>query len=805
MTYLAVPIAAQNLDQAKQQIKAASAAGSEILELRTDYLENLTVDLVKKLIAAAGKAPNPSLPLIVTCRDQKQGGVKAYPEQLRIDVLTEAVRAGCDFIDCEYENFRSSEVQEKIKTALAGSSKTRLILSAHDFKSRFEDINKHYHDILAVCPTAIPKLIYTANNINDCFEAFDLLHKTSGDVVVFCMGAGGLISRIIAKKLGSFVTFASINVEAATAPGQLTIEQLKGLYRYDSIDTDAELFGVIADPVGHSLSPAIHNACFGDKGMNKLYLPLLVEGGTKAFDEFLNNILMREWLNFKGFSVTIPHKQNALNFVKAKQGIIESLAEKIGAVNTLIIGTDGKPAAYNTDYAAALDAITTTMGITRPDLKGLPVTVIGAGGVARAIVAGLSDAGATIKIYNRTVKKAENLAAEFNCDFAGLDDLPKVEAKLLINCTSIGMYPNIDQTPLPKAYIKKDMVVFDTVYNPADTLLLKQVKEAGAKTIDGISMFVNQGLAQFKLFTGQDGSAELMRKTISNCSSKTMRYVTKKLIIDKNVFGWTSISKIEQFVQNHFLILPDVLYYECVTDDDRREELLDRFRKIILAGGCICPGRNAIIQKEAEHLSPYGPLVDIQEIPAVRQTFRKNTRPYNSKDVETAYKNELKLAQQIITLADGFTEKLISEDSELLAEVRKLDSSKKIRPERLKRWAEAVDSQDINNASEKLLKGITKFPEKYCLSDEWVIWHFLRLTLILSMERTFLRHKGDTSGLIPIEHDIQDITYVLLLSRADGLLTRDCGCTCLAKAAFPEKDVFSSLDEVPDEYLCNWN
>ncbi|MHC4546817.1 MAG: shikimate dehydrogenase family protein [Planctomycetota bacterium] len=248
--------------------------------------------------------------------------------------------------------------------------------------------------------------------------------------------------------------------------------------------------------------------------MNRLYLPLLVSGGRAGFNEFLNNILSREWLDFKGFSVTIPHKQNALNFVKVKDGFIEPLAEKIGAVNTLIVGSDGKLSAYNTDYAAALDAVTSTIGITRPDLKDLLVAVIGAGGVARAIVAGLSDIGAKIKIYNRTVKKAERLAAEFNCDFAGLDDLPNVEAKLIINCTSIGMHPNIDATPFPQEGLKKGMVVFDTVYNPAETLLLKQAQEAGAKTIDGVSMFINQALAQFKFFTSQEGNADLMRKVI---------------------------------------------------------------------------------------------------------------------------------------------------------------------------------------------------------------------------------------------------------------------------------------------------
>jgi len=522
MTYLTVPIAAANLEQASQQVEAALAAGAEMLELRTDYLENLSVDLAKRLILEVRNAAGRSVPIIVTCRDRKQGGALPYPQSLRVDVLAGAIKAGADFIDFEYENFVSTEAQERIRLALSQSSKGRLILSAHNFAAKFADIRKLYRDMLTGFPAAIPKLVYTANHINDCFEAFDLLHQTSGERIVFCMGQAGLISRIIAKKLDSFVTFASLDEKNATAPGQLTIQRLKRLYRYDCVDSDTELFGVIADPLGHSLSPAIHNACFADKGMNKLYLPLLVQGGQGEFDRFLDNVLSREWLSFRGFSVTIPHKENALNYVRQSHGFVEPLAEKIGAVNTLIPHERRAPSderrisAYNTDYTAALDAIALGMGISRADLKALPVAVIGAGGVARAIVAGLSGAGAKIKIYNRTIEKAERLAAEFGCEFAGLDDLPGLDAKLIINCTSIGMYPNVDETPVPAQYLKKGMVVFDTVYNPARTMLLKQAKKAGAKTIDGLSMFINQALAQFKLFTGQEGNDTLMRKTICN-------------------------------------------------------------------------------------------------------------------------------------------------------------------------------------------------------------------------------------------------------------------------------------------------
>ena len=283
-----------------------------------------------------------------------------------------------------------------------------------------------------------------------------------------------------------------------------------------------------------------------------------------------------------------------------------------------------------------------------------------------------------------------------------------------------------------------------------------------------------------------------------------MKSVPKQLVIDKDIFRGISTDDLCDFTRNHFLILPNVLYYECVTTDERQQELLDRFRDVILAGGCICPRRNKIIQEEAKTLSPYGALVDMKTISAVRQTFQENKRPYNPEEIEDAYRNELEMAKMIMDLADGFTQKLASEQPELLAKMRKCDSSKSARPERLVKWAESVDSHDIHYASKRILEGMTNHPDEFCLSDEWVSWHFLRLILILSFERTFLRHTGDASGPISIEHDLQDITYVLLLSRADCLLTRDKGCSYLAKAAFPEKDVLSHPDEVPEEYFGDW-
>jgi len=514
MTYLAVPIAAKDVDQAAEQIKSAQAAGAEMLELRADYPAKLDTGALKALLACAKAA---KLPTIVTCRDKAQGGVGDWPLELRTEILVEALNRGADFIDCEYDNFLVSDTQTRLTEALSENKQARLILSAHNFAGPFDDLATLYEDIQAVYPEAIPKLVYTARHINDCFEAFDLLHNKTSDAIVLCMGVAGFISRVLSKKLGGFVTFASVDKENATAPGQITAEQFKNLFRWGSIDAETELFGVIGNPVAHSLSPAIFNASFDERGINGLYLPVLVEGERGRFNDFLENVVSRSWLGFGGFSVTIPHKAHALDYVNGAGEFVEPLAEDIGAVNTLKIGIGPRVSGYNTDYAGAMDALCAALNIGKHDLHSVTVAVAGAGGVARAVVAGLADVGAKVTIYNRTLTKARALSEEFKCKYAPLDELSQMDAQVVINCTSIGMYPDVDSAPVPAECLKADMTVFDTVYNPAETLLLKQAKQAGARTVSGAEMFIRQAMAQYKLFIGTETGEppeKIMRKTI---------------------------------------------------------------------------------------------------------------------------------------------------------------------------------------------------------------------------------------------------------------------------------------------------
>ncbi|MHC5116267.1 MAG: shikimate dehydrogenase [Planctomycetota bacterium] len=451
--------------------------------------------------------------MIVTCRDKKEGGFAEVAPSRRLAILREAILAGVDFVDIEYNNFMHPDTCSVLKAALEQSD-TKLILSCHNFDRPFDDIELLYESILTACPDAIPKIVYKAQHINDCFAAFDLLKNSDQPLIALCMGPAGQISRILAKKFGAFLTFASLDEDNATAPGQVPVEQMKKLYRWDHQDANTEIFGLIGNPVAHSLSPRLFNTCFDNEQINAVYLPFLVEGDTEELNAFLDHVSGRPKFGFGGFSVTLPHKTHALDYANLHGDYVDNLAEAIGAVNTLKIGFNGLLSAYNTDYSGAMDALVAAMGVDRHDLHKTKVAVVGAGGVARAVVAGLADVGARVTIYNRTVSKAQSLAKEFGCKFASADKLAETTATILINCTSVGMHPDVDTSPVPDGVVHKDTVVFDTVYNPLETKLLADAKAVGATVVNGVEMFIRQAIQQYKIYVGSAPDDIRMREVV---------------------------------------------------------------------------------------------------------------------------------------------------------------------------------------------------------------------------------------------------------------------------------------------------
>jgi hypothetical protein len=284
-----------------------------------------------------------------------------------------------------------------------------------------------------------------------------------------------------------------------------------------------------------------------------------------------------------------------------------------------------------------------------------------------------------------------------------------------------------------------------------------------------------------------------------------MELKPKQLIIDKNVFQGTGTKQLCRFVKKHFLILPYVLFYECFTDqEDAKQKLPSRLRDVMLAGGYMCPNINHIVREEGRTLQPYGYLPDLSETLAIRKVFEKSTNIYKSPSIKNLQREAMASAQELRDLANRVNIEMISEEPEGTKAARKSEIN---RLGQLKRWLDLIDQEDIHKLMVDKDKGrdLTNSPDKYCLSPDWVSWHYFRLRCVRCSEASVLTIRSGTMTNERAEHDLQDLEYVLLLSRADGLLTQDKECICLAKAAFPDKDVFPDITKVPNEYVCHWS
>ncbi len=267
------------------------------------------------------------------------------------------------------------------------------------------------------------------------------------------------------------------------------------------IDGTTKLYGIIGNPVSHSLSPAMHNAAFLELGENRVYLPFRVEDVSAAIQGI-------KALNIRGTSVTIPHKEGVIQHLDR----IDPLAAKIGAVNTINREKhDGniKLSGYNTDWLGAIKPLKKEI-----TLEGTKAILLGAGGSARAIGFGLLEENAHVVLCSRTESRGRGLARDLGCEWYPLDKITTFEGTVLINATSVGMHPHDDEIPVPEDILINYRVVMDIVYAPLKTKLLKAAEEAGCRTINGLEMLLYQGIAQFELWTGLTAPEELMRQVL---------------------------------------------------------------------------------------------------------------------------------------------------------------------------------------------------------------------------------------------------------------------------------------------------
>ena len=456
------------------------------VELRLDWLTNGR-EVYAFLQRLAKQRPRATL--IATCRRREAGGRFRGPIANQLLVLAEALRAGCAWYDLEIES-SSRCTPELLDVLLDGG---RRIASAHFFGKNPTNQRR----VAAALWNTRPDAIKIAANCKSLTAAMKLLRLARGkrNTILIPMGDVVLPLRCLALRAGSALTYAP--VENATAPGQASLDSLKNLFKADRISRKTSVYGVIGNPIAHSLSPQLQNAGFQARKMDSVYCPFLVYD-LRDFLGALNP------LGIRGFSVTLPYKREILRHLNS----CDPLASAIGAVNTVVVSAAGNLYGYNTDYVGVLRTLQ-----ERVTLSQSRVLILGAGGAARAVAFALAQSGALVGIYARRPKEAKKLARA-----VGGQEFPRSRLKseffdAIINATPVGMYPRIQNSPLAANELNCRLV-FDLIYRPVTTKLLQLALRRGIETVSGLEMFLAQGIAQWEMWTGQRAPAAAMRKAV---------------------------------------------------------------------------------------------------------------------------------------------------------------------------------------------------------------------------------------------------------------------------------------------------
>jgi 3-dehydroquinate dehydratase/shikimate dehydrogenase len=459
-----------------------------LVELRLDHYKDLSEASLAQALAVF--APN----TVATYRHPAEGGRRPGVEDAeRLRFLQLAADHGVKYVDIEARTPRGGFDKKNAK----------LILSHHDFASvpAFDVLVRQCKTMSAEPGVDIVKIACFPEKILESVPILKLLQiMHTKPLVALGMGEAGFWTRVAGPLFGSPLTYARGESAPGTAPGQPTWRELDEIYRYREIRPGWPVYGVIGNPIAHSLSPLLHNTALKTLRLNGVYLPFKVDGDPTAF------IKAFVPLGLKALSVTLPHKEA----VRASCSEVHGLAESIGAVNTLLLREDGWWGT-NTDAFAAADALEAVTG----SVYDKKVLILGAGGAAKAVAFGLKTRGAEIHIANRTIEHAVTLSSTVGGKVLHYSEITRDHDFLaIINTTSIGMHPDAHNTPLQKDQISPRAIVFDTVYNPLRTKFLDMASELGCRTLEGVTMFIRQGAAQFELYTGQKPPQDVVEAVV---------------------------------------------------------------------------------------------------------------------------------------------------------------------------------------------------------------------------------------------------------------------------------------------------
>jgi len=480
---------------AEELIEKATSVLKEttFLEFRLDYLAKplLALPQLKAFLAENGAAT-----VVATCRCKENGGRFAGSSAAALDVLLKAAEAGFQLVDIELESI------EKLPKTTMGNLRNAgaaVIISHHDFHAT-KDLDGVYKRIEPFAPDFI-KVVPTAKSLSDNLTLMHFLERmedrSNSSIVGICMGEPGIISRVLGLRAGSAFTFAAANVGEETAPGQIAARTLIETYRIEQVDAATKVYGVAGNPIRSSLSPLMMNTAFRRETVNAVYLALQ----TSKVDDLFK--LVKE-IPIQGLSITMPLKEDIIPLLERT----DPLSAKIGAVNTVLRAQDGKFYGFNTDVAGIVGPLE-----RRLSLKGAKVLVLGAGGAARAAVFGCRDKGAEVWILNRTPETAQKLARQAGAKTIKREAVAKTGFDVIINATPIGMAGQKGAALLgPEDLTAR--IVFDLVYNPIETPLLKMARAKGLTAISGVEMFVQQGARQFEIWTGKPAPEEEMLRVV---------------------------------------------------------------------------------------------------------------------------------------------------------------------------------------------------------------------------------------------------------------------------------------------------
>ena len=484
---IAVVVAEPSLERFLNRL-ARLERRAHLLELRLDALGSMSEIL--RLLERIARC-RPRVPWIATCRPRSQGGAFGAGPSAQLAVLALAVRAGCSWIDVEAETLE--RFPRRLRSAVLPPAPR--ILSHHDFGCT-PPLELLYRRLARLGADWV-KIAVTPREQGDNVRLLAMTRRHRRRVISVGMGTVGLPGRVLAPAAGSVLTYAAPEQGCVTAPAQPAVNELKQIYSVHRLNRSTRVYGLLGNPVAHSLSPAMHNAAFRHARMNAVYLPF--EAATPR--ELLDCL---EPLRIAGLSVTNPHKEAILRHLDG----IDPLAETIGAVNTVVVRGGGKLFGYNTDYVGVLRTLQRHV-----PLEGARVLLVGAGGAARACGFALATAGAFISVTSRRLAAARQLARAVGGEAVPRKTVRKRRFEAIINCTPVGQAPDVDASPL-RAEELNCRVVFDLVYNPLETKFLRLARRRGLQTVPGWQMLVEQGAAQFEIWTGLRAPLAVMRRAV---------------------------------------------------------------------------------------------------------------------------------------------------------------------------------------------------------------------------------------------------------------------------------------------------